>query len=259
MELVFIRHGQSANNALWSSSGSNKGRSYDPPLTDLGRRQAECVAEFIRHDLHTWNPLGAHGARHDPASTAPPLTHLYTSLMTRAVDTGIVIARALDLPLRGWVEIHESGGLYLEDEITGEKVGQPGRARAEWQAVYPQLVLPEDLAEGGWWDRPHEEREERPLRARRVWNLLLERHGGTDDRVGLIAHGGFYNHLLQVIIGFARADGSGSEDGGTAAPDKDIWFALNNCALSRVDVNARGVAFVFLNRFDFLPPELVSL
>ena len=40
MELFLIRHGQSANNAL----GDVKGRDKDPELTELGEKQAECLA-----------------------------------------------------------------------------------------------------------------------------------------------------------------------------------------------------------------------
>jgi hypothetical protein len=36
MHLFFIRHGQSANNHLWEQTGSNRGRSEDPELTETG-------------------------------------------------------------------------------------------------------------------------------------------------------------------------------------------------------------------------------
>ena len=43
MELFIIRHGQSGNNAL----ANIRDRSVDPPLTDLGERQAEMLATYV--------------------------------------------------------------------------------------------------------------------------------------------------------------------------------------------------------------------
>ena len=45
MTLFLIRHAQSANNALYDSSGSTIGRVEDPELTSLGVRQAQILAD----------------------------------------------------------------------------------------------------------------------------------------------------------------------------------------------------------------------
>lgn len=220
MQFYFIRHGQSENNALWLRTGSEEGRSDDPGLTDLGRRQAEALAQFL-----LTADLG--------------ITHLYTSLMIRAVATGAILAEALDLPLLAWEDLHEVGGIYLEDKATGERVGRAGASRAYFTAHYPRLVLPESVAEAGWWNRPFEEREQRPARARRFWAELKARHGATDDRVAVIGHGGFYNHLLAVLLDMPTREG--------------YWFVLHNTAMSRLDFHDRGVDLVYLNRTDHLP------
>jgi bisphosphoglycerate-dependent phosphoglycerate mutase len=47
MQLYIIRHGQSVNNALWSTTGSNENRVEDPELTEMGKRQAELVADYL--------------------------------------------------------------------------------------------------------------------------------------------------------------------------------------------------------------------
>jgi broad specificity phosphatase PhoE len=50
--VTLIRHGESENNIL-SEVGSEayrKGRFADPPLTDLGRRQAQITAEYLCGD-----------------------------------------------------------------------------------------------------------------------------------------------------------------------------------------------------------------
>ena len=48
MQLYFIRHGQSENNARWMSTGSHRWRSEDPGLTEVGQQQAEILAQFLR-------------------------------------------------------------------------------------------------------------------------------------------------------------------------------------------------------------------
>ncbi len=239
MRLYLIRHGQSVNNVIWAETGTDQGRVFDPPLTAIGRQQIDCVAEFMRDELGALLPLG--GRNNDAARPRV----IYTSLMTRAVETGQAVARALNVPLVALVEAHETGGLFLDDEETGERRGIEGPNRAHFEALYPELALPETLGEAGWWNRPFESAELRADRARQVWNDILSRHRDSDDVVGLITHGGIYNHLLAILLGL---------------PDKDdVWFTLNNCAVSRIDMTEHGLAMVYLNRIDFLPPELITL
>lgn len=238
MRLYLIRHGQSVNNALWAKQQSEQGRSFDPVLTDIGRAQAQCVAEFLRDELGTRLPLT--GMFNDPARPAL----IYTSLMSRAAATGSIVARALHVPLIALSDAHEVGGLYLTDETTGEKIGMEGPNRAHFETQHPEMQLPGELGERGWWNRPHEDKELRAGRARRVWEFLLARHGTGEDVIGLITHGGFYNYLLSNVLGVQQSE---------------IWFALNNCAVSRIDVSERGIGLAYLNRFDFLPPEWITL
>lgn len=239
MQLYLIRHAESQNNALYARNGSSKGRHYDPPLTEVGEEQARRLADFLRASAAS--PDRGESTRFTRIS----ISLIYTSLMTRAVVTATAAAQALGVPLIAWRDLHESGGLYLEDEISGARIGQPGPNRAHFSAYFPQLTLPDDLGADGWWNRAYEEPAERPGRAGRVWETLLERYGSTNDRIALVTHAGFYNHLLAIIF---------------KIPDKtNYWFALNNVAITRLEVDARGVALLYANRFDFLPPEFVTL
>jgi 2,3-bisphosphoglycerate-dependent phosphoglycerate mutase len=240
MQFYFIRHGQSENNALWKRTGSSKGRSVDPELTEFGRQQSEFLAQFLR-----WSDPDLVVNGRDSQNVAGfGITHLYSSLMVRAVATGAAIARALDLPLVAWGDVHERGGIYLKDEETDERIGQAGHHRAYFEAHYPDLVLPDSLGEAGWWNRPFEEAEQTLPRAQRFWRNLMERHGHTDDRVAVVSHGGFYNDLLAVILNL---------------PERErYWFALKNAAISRIDFEEERIGLVYLNRVDFLPKELVT-
>jgi len=239
MQLYFIRHAQSKNNVLWEETGSSEGRDFDPALSETGRQQLAYLAQFI---ARPYQPTGRYGQ--DTMNVGGVgITHLYTSLMDRAIATGMALAEATGLPLRAWEDLHEAGGLYLTDE-SGNPVGQPGRNRLEFEQAYPGLVLPDSLQEEGWWNRPHEDEDLPPMRARRCLQELIQRHGGTEDRVALVSHGAFYGYLMTAILGLQGKNG--------------YWFALNNAAVTRVDFLAGGTAFVYQNRNDFMPPELLT-
>ncbi len=247
MQFYFIRHGQSENNYLWDRTGSNQGRSQDAELTPVGRQQTEILAQFLRRA----DPSAVAHGRDSQNAAGFGITHLYSSLMVRAVATGTLVADALGLPLVAWMDAHETGGIYLEDDQTGERagqpggrVGQPGKGRSYFETHYPGLVLPESLDEAGWWNRPFEEPEQRPVRAQHFLRDLLERHGNSDDRVAVVSHGAFYNHLLATLL---------------KMPERgNLWFVLNNTAITRIDFCAEGIDVVYLNRADFLPKELIT-
>lgn len=241
MQFYFIRHAQSENNLLWINTGSSKGRSADPDLTARGRQQAEHLARFL------CGSAAAPPTTYDNQNIAGfGITHLYCSLMLRAVETGVTVARALALPLIAWTDIHECGGIWIHpnDDETAEKQGLAGNDRAFFTARYPELVLPNSLDGAGWWNRPFEERAQRPERARRVLRELLERHGQTDDRVAFISHGGFYHHFIAALLELPQTEG--------------YWFILNNVAITRIDFNEHGVDLTYMNRVDFLPKELIT-
>ncbi len=240
MQLYFIRHGQSENNLLYTQTGDRVGRLVDPALTAVGEEQAQYVADFLsdqgrdgkidKYDLQNVHGFG--------------LTHVYTSLMVRSVATGAKIARASQLPLIGWQDLHETGGMFMEVPETGELLGQPGKNRAYFEAHYPELVLPESVTEAGWWNRAFESPQDRQPRAQRVLADLLGRHGTTEDHVAMVSHGGFFNHFLAAFL--------------DVPSDDCLWFYMNNTAITRIDFDAEKKAVVYLNRVNFLPDALIT-
>lgn len=244
MQLYFIRHAQSENNALWAATGAEIGRSADPGITDLGHQQAQTLAQFLsRKRGYASNDWGNnHGF---------DFTHIYSSLMLRAVQTGTYVADAFEMPLLSWPEIHEHGGLYLDDD-NGEKVGQAGPNRAFFAAHFPRLVLPDTLNHEGWWSRPYEPQEAMFPRATQFLQDLYARHGKTEDRVALVSHGGFFQALLTALFGLPQPGKTlGNET-------RWLWFQINNTSVSRIDFSDNAIEVLYLNRIDFFAPGQIT-
>ena len=96
--VYFIRHGQSAANLTQTFAGH-----IDVPLTDLGRQQAACTAEFLA-DI--------------------PLAAVYSSDLSRAYDTGSAVARLHGLSVTTCADLREicagawEGGTYAQLEAS---------------------------------------------------------------------------------------------------------------------------------------------
>ena len=140
MRCYFIRHAQSENNHLWDSTGSNKGRSDDPHLTATGVQQAEVLAAYLRHAAGA----GQSATRDLQQIDDMHITHVYCSLMSRAVATATMVAKALRVPLAARDDLFEVGGVYLEDDATGEMIGRPGASRlgSSRQRIGSRNVMP---------------------------------------------------------------------------------------------------------------------
>ena len=236
MRLYIIRHGQSQNNALYVRTGSDRDRVDDPRLTEIGLRQAEVTATYLADS-------------NDPVDVKDPspgykLTHLYTSLMHRAVSTGMPIAQKLNLPLHGWKDWHENGGIYQQDSTSGEYLVRPGMAKSDFHKEFPELILEDSIDEHGWWNRPYEAEESRPVRARRVLQELFARHGGSDDRVAVVSHGGFFNQFMAAVLGLEQMH--------------PVWFHTYNCAITRFDFARGDHGVVFLNHVSHLPKDMIT-
>lgn len=123
-ELLLIRHGQSANNALPESQ-----RVPDPGLTDIGKKQAARLAAVL--------------------SRNPP-THLYCSAFRRALDTAKPIAEELRMtPTVRW-DIFEQGGCY-EGYLPGKKRPFRGLGRSEILRDYTGWSIDGRITDEGWY------------------------------------------------------------------------------------------------------------
>src|SRR5687767_9265811 len=84
MELTLVRHGESDGNAgVWYDGP-------EPHLTERGRRQARLAGERARQE---------------------PYDVLYTSCMSRALETACALAEATGLEPRVWTRLAEHRGI----------------------------------------------------------------------------------------------------------------------------------------------------
>ena len=128
MILYLIRHGQSANNLLAEQLNEGPGqisfetymkqRVAEPPLTEIGEKQAKRLGTYIS----------------DVA-----ITRLYCSPMLRTMQTMQPVADALGCDPSVWLELHEHGGIFLRPGANAEAVGFPGLSRARNERNVPRI------------------------------------------------------------------------------------------------------------------------
>ncbi|MCC6730831.1 MAG: histidine phosphatase family protein [Chthonomonadales bacterium] len=171
MKLYIIRHGQSTHNA-----SADCPPNPDPPLTAIGRRQAELTARALR------DPLAGAAA-------------LYASPMRRALETARPLQEVLRLPLRVVPSICEAGGLGPH----------AGMCRQQILDEWPECVLDESVTDQGWWPRVPEETEDALYtRARETATILQAAHTAGRHTVAIVTHGRFGSALVSVAIGLRR-------------------------------------------------------
>jgi 2,3-bisphosphoglycerate-dependent phosphoglycerate mutase len=248
MKLYLIRHGESENNALWSSTGTTKGRVPDPELTETGHKQAQLLADHLADSQgeplhHPW-VAGENGRR------GFALTHVYCSLMTRSILTAQYVSRSCNLPLLADADIFEKCGIY-EETVDETKAGLPGPDREYFEKRFPKLKLPAVLGHGGWYNRPYETEVKFLQRSIQVALDLRRRHENTDDCVAMVIHGDLIDQLINEVTGAGRHPEN-------YANYWDANWVFHNTSLTRIDFISGSRVVVYTNRLQHLPPELVT-
>lgn len=238
MELYLIRHGQSANNVIESAAPGTPAalgtRHRDPELTAKGEEQASRVATFIA--------TGGHLLPEERHASRPMLDRLYCSAMVRALHTAQYLGRALGMRPEVWVEVHEMGGIYLDEQ--GTKVGYPGQGAGQIRERFPETDLPPQVTDAGWWRGGYEEEHQAQGRAIGVARRLRAM-AGQAGRVGVVSHGDFLNALLKAL-----------ED---HLPGSATYWEHRNTGITRIDIESGGRQVLrYLNRVEHLPAELLS-
>jgi len=179
-ELLLIRHAQSANNALDESF-----RVPDPGITEIGKRQSQCLADWLK--------------------TYPP-TVLYCSAFRRALETTRPIAESTGLQPIIRQDIFEWGGCY-EGYIPGKIKPSPGMNRNEIASQFPDWQIDARIGDSGWYTEPILETTELAIKRSRVVSRWLRKMfedfsagQARSARVALVIHADFKALLLRILL-----------------------------------------------------------
>jgi 2,3-bisphosphoglycerate-dependent phosphoglycerate mutase len=237
MRLYLIRHGQSANNALYLKNPEEfeNLRSHDPHLTEIGQQQALHAAQYL--------------AQANEEDTFD-FTHIYVSPMIRAMDTAKPIAEALAVQPEIWQDIHEVGGLYLANG-DGSK-GFPGINRAYIQDCYPTYKIPDEFGENGWWNPSHSKESPGQFLSRAIRVIAaLKARVATNERILLVTHAAFADYLVKALLNQLPSN------------QDTLFYNHYNTGISRFDMGSDsfrgyldGTRMHYLNRVDHLPATL---
>ncbi len=116
MILYCIRHGESTYNA----EGRVQGQS-DVPLSDLGRRQGQAVAEALAE-------VG--------------LEVIFSSPLRRAYETAEIVARRTGAPIRTDPRLKEINAGIFQDRLRSELLAQFPEDYRRWTSGDPDFVIP---------------------------------------------------------------------------------------------------------------------
>jgi len=171
MQLYLIRHAQSQNNAL-----PEEQRVEDPPITEIGHRQAKRLAAALR-------PLR--------------LTHLVSSPFRRTLETTEHLRQATGITPFVRTELHELGGC-MRGRSLAEMVGAPGMTRKEILAYFDGYDISPEIDGQGWWGgKPYETIELARLRAKNLLERTCREFTQSDARVAYVMHADFKRIFLE--------------------------------------------------------------
>lgn len=236
MQLLLIRHGQSTNNLAAETGSGEAGREPDPPLTELGHWQADALANWLADA--GWIP-----------------DRLYSSLMTRTIQTATPIAARFGLRIDARGDLHEAGGPYLGPYL--EATPHPGSTRTQLAGLTDLVALPDLVTDQGWWAAEVETNAVAFQRAQSVVTWLVEQAARTDaaERVAIVAHGAFLSMVLTALLAPNEAAAAAQRWAG-GAEDLPIWFQFENTSTSLInlaDPSTTPMATVgWVNRIDHL-------
>lgn len=165
--LLLIRHGQS----VWNAQGRWQGQA-DPPLSTLGRQQAQGAVAALRHF---------------------EFSAVATSALERARVTGETIAEGLELPVPA-----------IEPLLNERSAGEwSGLTKAEIEVAYPGF-----LASG---QRPSGYEPDEDLLPRVTSGLHAVADRFDADEIAVVAHGGVIYVLEESMgLGFAHISNLGA-------------------------------------------------
>ena len=190
MRIHFIRHAESTNNKLLFFNKLLEEHVSDPPLSELGQRQAKALGKFLAENREDFN-----------------FDRIYISPFLRTLQTAAAFTDLYpEVPKTVWPDIHEYGGCMRIDPVKKERFSVPGMTRSEIQAQYPDYTVDEGVTEDGWYFLPgYEPYDVAMERAHRVRKTMIEQFGDTDENIAFVSHWDFHILFANAIL---ELDGS---------------------------------------------------
>ena len=241
MRLYLIRHAQSTNNALPTPEAQ---RAYDPSLTELGFQQAQHLADYVATQRDP-SPSMWRAIHNEGRVAGFGITKLYCSAMWRSLLTAKTIGEAIEVDPEIWIDIHEHGGIYLEEG--GGFVGYPGKTRQAILQDFPNFVLPDKITDEGWWAGNYEDQAACHVRAGVVAQELqmMAQDSYRDECVALVTHGNFIDCLLKAVL--------------MLPTDTGMYFSHFNTSITRVEFTPDDDIIIrYQNRVNHLPEDLIT-
>ncbi|GMI45889.1 hypothetical protein TrCOL_g686 [Triparma columacea] len=227
LRVTLIRHGESENNILSEigPAAYKAGRFADPPLTALGKEQAEATSCYL-------------SGQDCNALIKNPDT-LYVSPFLRTLQTSAPTARKLpDVQVVVWDDIFEVGGCYKENQSVG------GLTRGDVKKQFGYDTWYNEPSEAGWYTLPSKETKDAALtRIKGVAKELTRMAGecekeGKDRCIYMVVHGDFIDYLLEVLMGIP-----------TAGDQNRTVFRTYNCGITSFDLWGNGMVKILWVNF----------
>ncbi len=174
--VLLVRHGES-----WAAHPDRpfpvRDGHGDPPLAEVGDRQAELLADRLEHE---------------------PIRAIYVTTLERTHQTAAPLAGRLGLEMIVEPDLRE---VFLGDWEGGEFRVRAAAGDPVFTAIFEQERW--DVIPGA---------EPRRLRRTRVARLSAHRRRAPDQRVMAVAHGGVIGQLLHRVTGSRRFAFSGADN-----------------------------------------------
>jgi len=197
-DLYLVRHGESYNNSVAQSQRVN-----DPPLTERGEAQAQCLAERIKQQFdHSPDKSGVYSEHSagNKSNLAPTLDKVYTSAFLRTLQTIHPTTQITGVQPEIWTDLFEVGGCF-EGYLPGQTNGMPGMTDTEIAERFSGYTIPADIDAAGWWkSKPRETHELAEIRAEKVVQQLCDQYHSTDATVLCVIHGDLIRLLMRFFV-----------------------------------------------------------
>jgi 2,3-bisphosphoglycerate-dependent phosphoglycerate mutase len=166
MEILIVRHGESAGNAEGRMQGTQ-----DFLLSERGREQARRLARWLNANAIRWDVA-------------------YSSPLGRATETAALLAELTGHPVA-----------ELEPDLAELRAGAlEGLTRDEIAERFPAFLQRGVTELGDFSEFGGEGYDEVQLRARRLFEKLEREQRAAERRVLLVGHGGINFQLLKILI-----------------------------------------------------------